>query len=116
MRRAYHDLIAWQRAILLAKETYALSESFPATERFGLTSQMRRSAVSVASNIAEGASRGTKREFIQFLNIARGSLAELETQITIAVDLGIIPDAKQIRALANEIFGLLNGLIKSMRR
>ena len=116
MRRTYHDLIAWQRAIHLAKEAYALSESFPAAERFGLTSQMRRSVVSVASNIAEGASRGTKREFIQFLNIARGSLAELETQITIAVELGLIPDAKQIRALTDEIFGLLNGLIKSMRR
>ena len=116
MRRTYHDLVVWQRAIYLAKETYALSDSFPAIERFGLTSQMRRSAVSVASNIAEGASRGTKREFIQFLNIARGSLAELETQITIAEELSLISDAKQIRAHTDEIFGLLNGLIKSMRR
>ena len=81
MRRTYHDLIAWQRAIHLAKEAYALSESFPAAERFGLTSQMRRSAVSVASNIAEGASRGTKREFIQFLNIARGSLADSKRKL-----------------------------------
>ena len=116
MRRTYHDLIAWQRAILLAKETYVLSEGFPAAERFGLTCQMRHSAVSVASNIGEGASSGTKRGFIQFLNIARRSLAELETQITIVVELGMFPDAKQIRALADEIFGLLNGLIKSMRR
>jgi four helix bundle protein len=116
MRRTYHDLIVWQRAIRLAKEAYAMSEGFPSAERYGLSSQMRRSAVSVASNIAEGSSRGTKREFIQFLNIARGSLAELETQITIAEELGLISDAKQIRALTDEIFGLLNGLIKSMRR
>ena len=77
---------------------------------------MRRAAVSVASNIAEGASRGSKREFAQFLNIAKGSLSELETQLTIAEDLRFAPQDDKLREQIDDLFGLLNGLIDSLRR
>ena len=86
--RAHHQLRVWQDAMALVRRVYELSGRFPADERFGLTAQMRRAAVSVPSNIAEGAARGTSKEFSQFLMIARGSLAELDTQLRIAHDLG----------------------------
>src|SRR3989304_1877241 len=84
MINSYKDLIVWQKAVKLALVVYELTSRFPKEESFGLTSQMRRSAVSIPSNIAEGRSRGTKKDFIQFLRIAFGSGAELETQIIIA--------------------------------
>jgi four helix bundle protein len=84
---SYRDLIVWRRAVDLAISVYALTEHFPRTEQFGLTAQMRRAAVSIASNIAEGRHRGSRRDFVHFLHIARGSGAELETQITIAMNL-----------------------------
>jgi four helix bundle protein len=83
----YKDLIVWQKAMLLAKHTYELTARFPADERFGLVSQMRRAAVSVPSNIAEGQARHGTREFLQFLSHASGSLAELETQLLLSVDM-----------------------------
>jgi four helix bundle protein len=116
MRRTYHDLLAWQRAVELAKEIYGLTKDFPADERFGLTSQMRRAAVSIASNIAEGASRAGTREFLQFLNVARGSLAELETQFTIAEKLELIERGLPARTSIDQLFGLLHGLINSLKR
>ncbi len=82
--RNYADLIAWQKAMDLVEETYRVSARFPKEEIYGLTSQLRRSAVSIPSNIAEGQGRRTKQEFTHYLSIAYGSLRELETQILIA--------------------------------
>jgi four helix bundle protein len=84
----YKDLKIWQKGMRLTKLVYQLTARFPADERFGLTSQMRRAAVSVPSNIAEGQARQGTREFLQFLSHASGSLAELDTQLLLSVDLG----------------------------
>jgi four helix bundle protein len=84
---SYRDLLVWQKSILMAKAVYKLTAQFPPDERFGLISQMRRAAVSVASNIAEGQARQGRREFIQFLSHAEGSLAELDTQLVLALEL-----------------------------
>ena len=84
--KSYKDLLVWQKSMTLVKDIYRLTRSFPQDERFGLVSQLRRAAVSVPSNIAEGQSRHTSGEFVQFLSHAEGSLSELETQILI-VDL-----------------------------
>ena len=81
--KSYKDLIVWQKACEVAIIVYEITENFPRQELFGLASQMQRASVSVASNIAEGSKRGTKKDFINFLRIAQGSLAELETQISI---------------------------------
>jgi four helix bundle protein len=86
--RSYRDLLIWQKGMTLAKQIYAMTRAFPADERFGLTAQMRRAVVSVPSNIAEGQARHGRREFVQFLSHAEGSLAELDTQLTLAVELG----------------------------
>ncbi len=90
MSHSYKDLIVWQKARMLAGKIYRTSEVFPKNEIYGLTSQMRRAAISVASNIAEGQGRLAKGEFQQFLGHSRGSLLELETQLTIAMDLHYI--------------------------
>jgi len=88
--RKHHELKAWQEAMELVKEIYRVTRDFPKEEIYGLVSQMRRAAVSIPSNISEGAARGGDREFIQFLIIARGSLSELETQLLISKDLGYL--------------------------
>ncbi|MGL5660525.1 MAG: four helix bundle protein [Aeromonas sp.] len=86
----HKQLDSWQQAMILVEQIYQCTQSFPREELFGLTSQMRRAAVSVPSNIAEGAARGGTKEYAYFLNIARGSLAELDTQLVIAQRLGFI--------------------------
>jgi four helix bundle protein len=113
----YQDLIAWQKAKALAAEIYRSTDLFPKTEVYGLTSQLRRAAVSIASNIAEGQGRLTKGEFCHFLGQARGSLLELETQLSIAVDLGFLgaDQFKKLEQQTSEVRRLLNGLIESMR-
>lgn len=111
MRRKHEDLLAWQRAMVLVKDVYLLTSSFPHAELHGLTSQMRRPAVSVPCNVAEGAARHTAKEFPHFLGMARGSLSELATQLIIARELSY---AKKCPRL-DEQFGLLGGLIKSLR-
>src|SRR5947209_16566210 len=97
--QSYKDLIVWQKGIELAKAVYKLTMSFPAEEKFGLVSQMRRAAVSIPSNIAEGQARRTTPEFIQFVTHAQGSTAELDTQIILAVELQFCPktDRKSTR-------------------
>lgn len=85
--KTYKDLRAWQQAFALVREVYSVTESLPSTEAYGLTSQIRRAAVSVPANIAEGYSRTSRKEYIQFLSIARGSLSELETLILIAKEV-----------------------------
>ena len=83
----YKDLLVWQKGMALAKQVYQLTQKFPVEERYGLTSQLRRAAVSVPSNIAEGQARRGTNEFLQFLSIAEGSLAELETQLLLSAEL-----------------------------
>src|SRR6202163_3404212 len=85
--RSYKDLVVWQKGIALAEAVYRLTKSFPSTEKFGLVAQMRRAAVSIPSNIAEGQARHTTGEFIQFISHAEGSAAELDTQLILAAEL-----------------------------
>jgi len=115
--RSYRDLIAWQKAIELVTETYRATQRFPDSERFGLTSQLRRAAVSVASNIAEGQGRQFTGEFKQFLGHARGSLLEVETQIFIARNLGYFsPEHTTSRLKRTEEAGrILHGLMGSLK-
>jgi four helix bundle protein len=115
---SFQDLEIWQRGIDLAEEMYRVSESFPTTERFGLTSQMRRASVSVVSNIAEGWGRGSRADFIRYLTIARGSLYELITQLTIARRIGYI-DPDRASELCDEMAVLsrmLLGQIRALRK
>lgn len=116
MRRKHQDLMAWQQSMILVKLIYKTTSEFPKHELFGLTSQMRRAAVSVPANIAEGAGRTSKKEFLQFLSIARGSLSELDTLSLIATELGYLADTVEISGLTNRVFGLLGGLINSERK
>ena len=99
----------------LVKEIYRVTRDFPKEEIYGLVSQMRRAAVSIPSNISEGAARGGDREFIQFLIIARGSLSELETQLIISHDLGYIRDVSNIQERIDRLFSLIGGLLRSLR-
>ncbi len=114
--RSYRDLIAWQKAMVLAKQVYALTEAMPADERFGLTVQMRRSAVAVPSDIAEGHGRLNDRALRIFLGNARGSLYELETQILLAADLGYLKreDADAVLLQTAEVARILHGLLRTL--
>ena len=116
MRRKHHDLQAWQLAMELVTSVYRLTASFPREETYGLSAQMRRSAVSVPSNLAEGAARESNREKLQFFSIARGSLSELETQLFIARNLGYIREDDETFAQLGDVFGLTGGLIRSLKR
>jgi four helix bundle protein len=112
--RNYRNLQAWQVSFELARLVYELTESFPKHEIFGLTAQMRRAAVSIPSNLAEGAGRGGKKDFAHFVTMARASLNELETQLLLAQALGYweMTDAMQQRI--ERLFALLNGLRNSL--
>ena len=114
--RCYRDLIAWQRSIELVSEIYLSTKSFPVNERFGLTAQIRRAAVSIPSNIAEGQGRCTTGEFRQFLGHARGSLLEVETQIFISANLGYLSESQRAVLFKHtaEVGRILNGLINSL--
>ena len=116
--QSYRDLIAWQKARGLVKEVYLLTASFPAGERFGLVSQMNRSAVSIPSNIAEGYGRSTTLDYLHFLRIARGSAYELETQAALAEDLGLatVEQSMRLNTLLQEVIRLLQGLIAALER
>jgi four helix bundle protein len=113
MPGTYEDLKVWRRAMDLVLEIYRSTSSFPKQEIYGLTSQMRRAAVSIPSNIAEGKGRFYRKELLQFLFHARGSLLELQTQITIGRELGFLPPAegKKLADMASEVGRLLNGLV-----
>ncbi len=116
--QSFTDLIAWKKAHTLAVSTYKLTEAFPQKETYSLTDQMRRSATSISSNIAEGFSRQTKKEKLQFYYTAKGSLTELQNQLLIARDVGYL--AKEVfNTIAKqtiEVSKLINGLIKSIKR
>ena len=118
MARSYRELLVWQKAKALAVHVYQSTEQFPRNETYGLTSQLRRAAVSIASNIAEGQGRLTLGEFLHFLGQARGSLLEVDTQLEIALDLRYL-NPKEQETLAHELYqvlGLLNRLIESLRQ
>jgi four helix bundle protein len=116
MVRTFQDLVVWQKAITLVTEIYRVTQKFPKEEIFCLISQLRRAAVSVPSNIAEGQGRLSEKEFRQFLGNARGSLSELETQIIIAKNLGYLadPDFDNLSTIISEVGRVLNGLISSV--
>ena len=113
---SHHDLIAWQEAIRLVEIVYRDTSRFPREETFGLKTQMRRAAVSVPSNIAEGSARKTTGELIQFLGIARGSLAELETQFVLAERLGFLVETKDAITQVNRVGKLVSALMRSLQR
>ena len=112
----YEKLEVWQMSIELVTDVYKLVKFLPKEETYALSDQIRRSAVSIPSNIAEGSSRNSKKEFIQFLYIALGSLCELETQLLIAKNVGYINDFKYIKEKITSIKKMLNALITSIKR
>lgn len=111
----FEKLVAWQKAYELVIEIYAVTKAFPPEERFGLSSQVRRSAVSVPSNIAVGWGRGSTADYLRFLDIARGSTYELQTQLWLAADLAFLGEDDPCHGLVVEVRRLLNGLIRSLR-
>jgi four helix bundle protein len=113
---SYKDLVVWQKSLTLVKLVYQLTWSFPADEKFGLVSQMRRAAVSVPSNLAEGHARNTTGEFIQFISHAEGSLAELETQVILAAELSFCSstEVQPIQDLIEEVQKMANALRRSL--
>ena len=115
--KSYKDLIVWQKAMKLAKTIYTITKKFPKEEIYGLTSQLRRAAVSVACNIAEGQARNSTGEFKQFLGISKGSLAELETLLLLSNDLNLISSSEleEITIITDEVGKLLSGLLKSLK-
>ena len=118
MSHTYRELIVWQKAMALVRDIYLQTRKFPKEELYGLAAQMRRSAVSVPSNIAEGQGRLSKGEFRQFLGMARGSLLELETQILITAELHYVDGKSSERLVSQtqEVLLMINGLIDSLPR
>jgi len=114
--KTYRDLTAWQKAMDLVVASYGLSRGFPTEERFGLTSQLQRAAVSVPANIAEGYGRRHRREYLYHLSNARGSLAELETHVALAVRLEYVgrEEAVEVWELSQEVGRILNRLMASL--
>ena len=112
MVKNYKDLIVWQKSMAFVTAVYRLTRAFPADERFGLTNQLRRASVSVPSNIAEGHARQSDPEFARFLAIANGSLAEVDTQLTIAFNLGFVgeDDFRNGSSLADELARMIQAL------
>jgi four helix bundle protein len=115
--RTHKDLKVWKDSILLAKEIYELTSTFPTQERFGIVQQMRRAVVSVACNISEGAARRGEREFLRFLYIASGSASELATQLEISrlVDIGDEQRRAQVQRNLNQVARMLRALIRSIK-
>jgi len=116
-RSSYKDLVAWQKGMALVAAIYDATEGFPGHEQFGLVSQLRRAAVSVPSNIAEGKAHYSNRDFVRFLRQARGSLAEIETQVLIAQDRQYLPaaTAAKLTQQLDELGRILSGLINSLK-
>ncbi len=115
-RRSHTKLLVWKRAIELVVLVYRTTEHFPRSESLGLVTQMRRAAVSIPSNIAEGAGRGSTKEFLRHLRIARGSLSELETQMFIAQELTLCIQPEITLSLCHQVSRLLSGLINRLNR
>ena len=117
MAQSFRDLIVWQRAMQLTLSVYKLTQSFPREEQYGLTSQIRRSVVSIPSNIAEGQGRSTAGEFRQFLGIAKGSNCEVQTQLEIAraLKMGDPHLIAEAESLADEVREMLFGILESLK-
>ena len=113
----YEDLVVWQKGMELVKVVYEITRTFPRDEKFGLVSQMRRAAVSIPSNIAEGQARHSTGEFVQFISHAEGSLAELSTQLLLSVQLGFCSKerTKEAIQLTRELRRMLNGLRRKLQ-
>lgn len=116
MVRKYQQLNVWQESMLLAEMVYKSLVHLPATERFGLADQLRRASVSIPSNIAEGAGRGSDREFVRFLQIAKGSLQELETQLLLCKRLSLLSNTESLLEAVNRVFALLSALINKLKQ
>ena len=118
MSSSYRDLLVWQRSVELVTRIYRITACFPSDEIYGLRSQLRRAAVSIPSNIAEGQGRCTKGDFRQFLGVARGSLLEVETQLHIGERLGYLSAAQEKAVLAEtrQVFAMLSGLMDSISK
>ena len=116
MVQHYQELIVWQKAMELVERVYRMTRTFPKDERFGLTSQIQRAAVSIPSNIAEGHARSSKKEYRNFLSISQGSTAEVETQTLIAARLGYVTSkqTENIMSLLDEISRMLNAIKKKL--
>jgi four helix bundle protein len=116
--KAHKNLVLWHKAVHLVVSVYGVTRRFPSSERFGLAAQMQRAAVSIPSNVAEGAARKGRKEYLQFVYAARGSLSELDTQVEIAGLLGYIkPDeSSKLQAEIDEVSRLLNGVIAYLSR
>lgn len=113
--RDHRDLLVWQKGMDLVVAIYELTRRFPASEEYGLSTQMRRASVSIVSNIAEGAARRTTKDFLSFLHIARGSLAELETQVLLVERIGIAADDRHLIIRLDDMGRLINGMIRSLQ-
>jgi len=109
-------LNAWKQAMELVVSVYSITKTFPQSEQYGLVSQLRRAAVSVPANIAEGAARNGNKEFVHFLGIASGSLSELDTLIDLARQLGYVENTEELNAKVDDVSGLVMGLASSIRR
>jgi four helix bundle protein len=116
--KSYRELIVWQKAMILARQAYTLSKALPRSEAYGLLAQIRKAAVSVPSNIAEGHGRLTDSQFRHFLGNARGSLYEMQTQLELACDLGYIEKepVRELMAQGAEVGRLINGLVSALGR
>ena len=118
--RSHRDLDVWKKSVTLVSEIYTVTRTFPPEEMYGLVNQMRRAAVSVPSNIAEGAARDSQKEFLRFLSIAIGSLAEMETQVVIAKNLKFLDTenhlSQEIEQIRRMLHGLINGVKRNMKR
>ncbi|UCF88064.1 MAG: four helix bundle protein [bacterium] len=117
MIQNHKSLVVWKESVTFAADIYRLSSTLPVEERYGLSVQMRNAAISIASNIAEGAARGSSKEFVRFLNIAAGSASELDTQMEILLRIGIIDNSKvkEMKNGLDSISRMIQGLIRSIR-
>src|SRR5581483_4591600 len=115
--QSFRDSIAWQRAMYLSTNIYAVTSSFPKEEIFGLTNQLRRASVSIASNIAEGQGRLTSGEFMHFLGMARGSALEVQTQLELAerLRMGVPAELQAVQVQATEVVRILNAILSNLR-
>jgi len=116
VRRGHRELRVWQEGLTLVERIYRVTRSFPSSETYGLTSQFRRAAISVPSNIAEGYGRASTRELLRFLSISAGSLSELDTLVELAQRLGYLNDTEELRKSIEEVNGMLMGLQASLRK
>jgi four helix bundle protein len=115
--RSFRGLLVWRQAMNLARDCYFLTKKLPKEELFGLTRQMRRAAVSVPANIAEGSGRGTRKDFVNFLRISQGSLREMETYLELIVEVGLVSkqNTEELQREVESVAKLLNRLIQSLQ-